>query len=95
MKFKTKIIYSALFSSGMLIASILYPLVPCKRMANVPNPDSHYSICTLNPDVSQSLDSIVNYFGYTTQLTTAYFVVLFSSFLLAMIFFHFTSRKAK
>ena len=95
MKFKKRIIYSALFSSFMLISSILYPLVPCKKMPNVPNPVSHYSLCTLNPDVSQSLDSITLYFGYTPQLMTSYSVVLFTAFLAAMLFFHFTLKGSK
>lgn len=95
MNFKNRMIYSALFACAMLVASLLFPIIPCQSAPNVPNPEYSWSMCRLNPDMAGILDSVTYYFGYTPSITEGYFIVLISSFALAFAVFHFTRRRKK
>ena len=95
MQFKTKIIYSALFSAIILITSIIIPLVPCRTAPAVPPYSYKWSLCALNPDTIRSVGAIKQFFGYTSSLTDSYFILLIISFALAMVFFHFAGKKKK
>ena len=92
---KKKVIYSALISAGALVASIIMPIVPCRKSAAVIPPLYKWSLCSLNPDQVSGLNSITEYFGYTTTLTDSYILTILISFVLAMAFFHFTTRRKK
>ena len=95
MRFKGKVISSLLIAFGALIASILYPVVPCQKIPNVPNPSSSFTMCSLNPDLAHAFNSSILYFGYTEHMTTAYFVVLVTAFFAAFAIFHFMGLKHK
>ena len=95
MQFKTKVIYSTVFAALLLIASIVMPIVPCRTAPVVPNPTYKWAMCSLNPDSVISINSIREYFGYTTSITNSYFMLIIISFVAAMVFFHFTTKKKK
>ena len=95
MQFKKKLMYSAIISAGVLIASMFIPIIPCRIAPNVPNPIYKWTACSLNPDSVVGLNSIREYFGYTTSLVDAYILTLLISFIVVMTFFHFTTRKRK
>ena len=95
MLFKKKVIYSALVSAAALIASIVMPLIPCRKSAALYPPIYKWTLCSLNPDKISSLNSVTEYFGYTTTLLDTYILTLIISFAVAMIFFHLTTRKKK
>ena len=93
MQFKKKLIYSVVVSATALITSIIIPIIPCRIAPNVPNPIYKWTVCSLNPDKVASLNSIKEYFGYTSSLTDSYILTLLISFTIAMIFFHFFMKN--
>ena len=95
MQLKKKLMYSGIISAATLIASIFMPIIPCRTAPGVPNPIYKWTACSLNPDSVSSLNSIKEYFGYTTSLTDSYVLTLLISFIVVMTFFHFTTRKRK
>lgn len=95
MQFKKKLIYSGIISAATLITSIFIPIIPCRIAPGVPNPIYKWTACSLNPDSVSNLNSIKEYFGYTTSLTDAYIITLLISFIVVMTFLHFTTRRRK
>ncbi len=95
MQFKKKIIYSALISTITLITSIILPIIPCRLAPSVPKPIYKWAICSLNPDKVTNINSLREFFGYTTSLTESYFLTLIIAFTASMIFFHFATKKPK
>jgi len=93
MQLKKKLMYSGIISAATLITSILIPIVPCRVAPGVPNPIYKWTLCSLNPDKTAITRSIREYFGYTTSLTDSYILILLITFVVAMIFFHYTTRK--
>lgn len=96
MQFKKKLMLSGIASAITLISSIFIPIVPCRIAPNVPNPIYEWTLCSLNPDGVNLYQSIKEYFGYTISIRDSYILTIIISFTLAMIFFHFaTKRKSK
>lgn len=95
MLFKKKLMYAGIISATALIASIFMPLVPCRTSPNLMPPIYKWTLCSLNPDKISSLRSITEYFGYTVSLTESYILTLLLTFVVVMIFFHFTTRKKR
>jgi hypothetical protein len=95
MLFKKKLMYAGIISAAALIASIFMRLVPCRISPNLPNPLYKWTLCSLNPDKIASTTSITGYFGYTTSLTESYILTLLLTFVVVMIFFHFTTKKKR
>ena len=95
MQFKKKLMYSGIISAATLVASIFIPIVPCRVAPGVPNPIYKWTTCSLNPDSISSLNSIKEYFGYTTSLTDTYILTLLIAFIVVMTFLHFTTRRRK
>jgi hypothetical protein len=87
--------YAGIISAAALIASIFMPLIPCRASPNIPNPLYKWTLCSLNPDKITSTGSITEYFGYTASITEAYILTLLITFVVVMIFFHFTTRKKR
>ncbi len=88
-----KITYSALISFGVLVVSIFLRVTPCRIAPAVPNPVYRWTICTLNPDQVGGLNSIKEYFGYTSSISEAYFVTLLITFVISMLILHFSTRR--
>ena len=96
MRFKQKLIYSWLFSSGALIASILFPIIPCQIGPNVPNPNYGWSMCRLSPDLMKTITEVkIFFFGYTTSMTESYFILLILVFVITFGVIHFLTKKKK
>ena len=95
MQFKKNLMYSGITSAATLITSIFIPIIPCRIAPNVPNKIYKWTTCSLNPDSINGLNSIKEYFGYTTSLTDAYILTLLISFIVVMTFLHFTTRRRK
>jgi hypothetical protein len=95
MQLKKKLMFSGLVSAAALVTSIIMPIIPCRKTAALYPPAYKWTLCSLNPDKVSGLNSITEYFGYTTTLTDSYILVLIISFVLAMAFFHFTTRRKK
>ena len=93
MQLKNKFIYSGIFSGLVLMASIILPIIPCRTAPNIPNKIYKWSLCSLNPDKVSSLGSITEYLGYTSSLRDTYILTIIIAFIVAMIFFHYTTRK--
>ena len=85
--------YSGIVSAAALIASIFIPIIPCRIGPNIPNPIYKWTLCSLNPDKISSPRSIIEYFGYTTQLSESYILTVSITFIVLMVFFHFTTKK--
>lgn len=95
MQFKKKITYSIFVSIATLITSIILPIIPCRIAPNVPKPTYKWTLCSLNPDKFTSLNSLKEFFGYTTSLTESYIITLLIAFVTTMVFFHLTAKKQK
>ena len=95
MQLKKKLTYSALISTAVLITSIILPIIPCRIAPSIPKPIYRWTLCNLNPDKITSLNSLKEFFGYTTSLTDSYFITLIITFIIAMIFFYFTTKKRR
>ena len=95
MKFKSKVIYSWLIASLMWLISVLVPIIPCQKGANVPNPNYTWEMCRLSPDLMSSLDLKTYFFGYTSSMTETYFIVLVLVFLLSFGAIHLITRKKR
>jgi len=95
MLFKKKMIYSALISTAALVTAIIIPIIPCRKSASIIPSIYKWTLCSLNPDKISSLNSVTEYFGYTTTLLDTYILTIIISFVLAMAFFHFTTRRKK
>lgn len=95
MKLINKFIYSSIVSIAILISSKFITIIPCRTAPNVPNPIYKWELCSLTPDKTTTLYSIKEYFGYTSSSSDAYLVTLFITFIVAMIFFHYVTRKNK
>ena len=95
MIFKKKLMYAGIISAIALVASIFIPLVPCRTSPNITPPLYKWTLCSLNPDKIASATSITEYFGYTVSLTESYILTLLLTFVVVMIFFHFTTRKKR
>lgn len=95
MRLKKKVIFSVVASAAALIVSTILPIIPCRIAPNLPNPIYTWSLCNLNPGKIGSLNSIKEYFGYTTSLTDAYLATFLILFIALMVFFHFTIKKRK
>ncbi|MCR4285169.1 MAG: hypothetical protein NUV97_03955 [archaeon] len=93
MIFKKKLMFSTFLSIAFFIGSLIMPLIPCKVSPLVPNPTPQWTFCSLNPDTAQTSIAIREYFGYTSQLTPTYFITLIIIFLVAMVFFHYATRR--
>lgn len=94
MKMKNKLIFSLLASYVVLILSFLMPLIPCKISPLVPNAKSTWLLCSLNPDTALIENSLRVYFGQTKSLLEAYFLVIFLSFLISFIAFHYLTKRS-
>lgn len=95
MQLKKKLMLSGIVSAGALVSSILIPIVPCRTAPGVPNPTYKWALCSLNPDQVNLLGSIKEYYGYTTSLTDTYILTLLITFVVVMMFLHFTTRRKK
>jgi len=93
MQLKKRLMYSGIISTAALITSILIPIIPCRTAPNVPNPIYKWTLCSLNPDKIFSLGSITEYLGYTSSLRDTYILTLIITFLVAMAFFHYTTKS--
>jgi hypothetical protein len=93
MQLKNKFIYSGIFSAAVLITSIILPIIPCRTAPNIPNKIYKWTLCPLNPDKVSSLGSITEYLGYTSSLKDTYMLTIIIAFILAMIFFHYITRR--
>lgn len=93
MKLKKKLMYSGIVSAAALITSIFIPIIPCRIAPNVPNPIYKWAMCSLNPDKFSTTRTIIEYFGYTTVIRDSYIITLLITFIVMMIFFHYTARK--
>ena len=86
----SRVFYSSIFAVGVFIVSFIYPIVPCKKMPNVPNPvSSEFTMCTLSYDFSYQLDSLVYYFGLVSDLIIAYVTVFVVAFLACFLVIYF------
>ncbi|MDH3324083.1 MAG: hypothetical protein OEL89_00430 [Candidatus Peregrinibacteria bacterium] len=95
MQLKKKLMLSGIISAGTLVSSILIPIVPCRTAPRVPNPAYKWTLCSLNPDQMNILGSIKEYYGYTTSLADTYILTLLITFVVVMMFLHFTTRRKK
>jgi len=95
MQLKKKVIYSGIISATTLVTSIIIPIIPCRIAPNIPNKIYKWSLCSLNPDKISSLGSITEYFGYTSSLRDTYILTLIITFIVGMVFFHYTTGKRK
>jgi len=95
MQLKKRLIYSGVVSAATLIASIFLPIIPCRIAPGVPNPIYKWTLCSLNPGDINASRHIREYFGYTTSSIDSYILVLLITFLMAMIFFYYVTRKNK
>ncbi|MBS3088103.1 hypothetical protein J4226_05920 [Candidatus Pacearchaeota archaeon] len=95
MQLKKKIIFSGVTSTIILITSIILPIIPCRTAPNIPNKIYKWAFCSLNPDKTSSLGSITEYFGHTSSLREAYLLTFIITFIAAMIFFHYTTKKRR
>lgn len=95
MQLKKRLMYSGIISATALITSILIPIIPCRIAPAIPTPIYKWTLCSLNPDKINTLGYIKEYLGYTTSLTDAYLLTLLITFVVAMIFFHYTTKKKK
>jgi len=93
MNFRKRLISSVFISVAVFISSLILPVIPCRVAPLVPNSSYQWTFCNLNPDSVNRVNSIKEYFGYTTNLTDAYFITLIIVFVAAMVFFHFTARR--
>ena len=93
MQFRKRVIYSSLVSSATLISSMILPIVPCRTAPSVPNPTYSWALCNLNADKLSI--SIKEYFGFTNSIKDSYFLILFLTFAVSMVFFHYTANKKK
>ncbi|MFA4960688.1 MAG: hypothetical protein WC548_03415 [Candidatus Pacearchaeota archaeon] len=93
MQLKKKIIYSALVSAGLSFLSIISTITPCRVAPAVPNPIYKWKLCTLNPDQISSLNSIKEYFGYTSSITDALLITIIFSLVIIFLILHFFSGK--
>jgi hypothetical protein len=93
MRFKKKVIYSWIISSATWLVSILVPLIPCQKGANVPNPNYTWELCRLSPDLMKNTDLKTFFFGYTSSMTETYFIILIMTFLISFGLMHFLTRK--
>ena len=96
MQLKKRLMYSGIIAAATLVTSILIPIIPCRTAPGIPNPIYKWTLCSLNPDKVSSLNSITEYFGYTTAMTDAYILTLLIAFIVAMVLLHqFTKKKKK
>lgn len=93
MQMKKNLMYSYIVSTVALITAIFIPIIPCRTAPGIPNPIYKWTMCSLNPDKITTTRSIKEYFGYTTSLTDSYILILLITFIVAMIFFHYTTKK--
>ena len=93
MQFKKKMIYSWLISSSTLLASMIFPLIPCQTSANIPNPTYSWKMCRLNPDLMSLTDLKTYFLGYTPSMFETYLIVLIAAFFISFLVFHFVTRK--
>ena len=87
--------YSGIVAVAFLIVSIFIPLIPCRTAPGIPSPIYKWTLCSLNPDKVTSLGSITEFFGYTTSLRDAYILTLLITFVVAMVFLHYLTRRKK
>jgi len=93
MNFTKKVLYSSIISGVVLITSMVVPIIPCNVSASVPNSIPQWSFCNTNPDAATSITYIKKYLGYVTSMRNTYFLILLITFLVAMIFFHYTIKN--
>lgn len=95
MKLKNKLIVSAIISIGVIITSIIIPIIPCGMAPGVPSPVYKYTLCSLNIGSATSLESIIKYYGYTTSLQKTFLITFLITFIVVMILLYFTTNKKK
>jgi hypothetical protein len=95
MRIQKRLTNSAIFAVIIFFLSMFIPIVPCQTAPLVPNPTYQWNICTLNPDSINLVGVERLYFGYTTSITSAYFVLIIISFVLAMLVLHFVAKPRK
>jgi len=87
MRWKNRLIFSALASLIYLVLSFFSNIVPCKLAPAVPNPIYLWNTCSLNPDISLVLGGNKLYFGFTSSITDAYIISILGVFFIFMILF--------
>jgi len=95
MKLRNRLIYSGVVSIAILIISKFITIIPCRTAPNVPNPIYKWELCSINPDKTNILYSIKEYFGYTSYSFDAFLVTFLVTFFVAMVFFHYVTKKNK
>ncbi|GEM_PF-1661699 len=93
MLFGNKVTYSVIFSTVIFIIALTLPVIPCNVAPLTPNPEYSWSFCSLNPENACTFGLIKKYYGYTTSLTSTYFLTLITLFILSMLFLHFVSGR--
>jgi len=91
MRLIKKIIYSLAFALFIFFLTMFSQIVPCQIAPNVPNPQYTWGLCTLNPDQSSQAKTL--FLGYSENLTEAYFIIIFISFILSIIVLHFVANR--
>jgi len=95
MKLQKRLAYSVVFGLILFFISMFMAIVPCQTAPLVPNPNYQWTSCILNPDSSNIVGVERVFFGLTTSITNAYFILIIISFVLAMIVLHFVARTKK
>ena len=85
MQLKKSSMIAGIIAAGALATSIFVPIIPCRSGPNVPNPIYEWSLCSLNPEGVLNIGHIIEYFGYTTSLRTAYISTFLITFAVVML----------
>jgi hypothetical protein len=62
---KRKFFIAAFIALIVVISSLFYAFIPCKKMPNVPNPENvAFSFCVFETNSGYNLESLIYYFGF-------------------------------
>tara|TARA_Y100000310_G_C20596674_1_gene770873 strand:+ start:234 stop:527 length:294 start_codon:yes stop_codon:yes gene_type:complete len=95
MKLVKRLTYSVVFAILIFFISMFIPFIPCQTAPLVPNPIYQWTTCALNPDSINLVGVLRLYFGYTTSITEAYFILIIISFVAAMLVLHFVAKTKR
>ncbi len=95
MRLQKKVTYSIIFALVILFLSMFLKLIPCQTAPDIPGPQYNWKLCTLNPDSEIQIGIKKLYFGFSSSLTETYFITLFISFFIAVVFLHFIARTKR
>lgn len=86
---------SLLISTGTVLMSLFFKIIPCQLIPNIPSSSAKWAFCSLNPDTISLFGIQQFFFGMTNSITSAYIITFIFTFVFVFTLLSVIFKKRK